>query len=201
MKDIPELTLDLVAIRKRAFGESGPREPWEVAEHLGIPHVEANDPPSIARLVAMIWMRSIDDLEGESVTTLSDLERVIDAVLEATDFAGKAFGPQDVLALPDAPGIYRFADRRRRTLYVGRSAALRARVSSYFLGSPRDDKDRAIREHAVYLVTRRSASAVDAWIDEARAIERFAPRLNTQRAVHLDVSRDGVLLVPAADDE
>jgi DNA polymerase-3 subunit epsilon len=36
------------------------------------------------------------------------------------------------LALPDAPGVYRFLSRSGRVLYVGKATSLRERVNSYF---------------------------------------------------------------------
>jgi len=37
-----------------------------------------------------------------------------------------------VRALPDLPGVYRFRDQNGRLLYVGRATSLRSRVGSYF---------------------------------------------------------------------
>jgi excinuclease ABC subunit C len=34
--------------------------------------------------------------------------------------------------IPDAPGVYRFRDARKRVIYVGKAKSLRARLSSYF---------------------------------------------------------------------
>ena len=40
-------------------------------------------------------------------------------------------------ALPKSPGVYLMKDDKGRVLYVGKSASLRDRVGSYFLGSTR----------------------------------------------------------------
>ena len=43
-----------------------------------------------------------------------------------------AFTPQDLDAIPNVPGTYRFFDRERNLLYVGKSKELGRRVRSYF---------------------------------------------------------------------
>ncbi|MCL2423337.1 MAG: GIY-YIG nuclease family protein, partial [Micrococcales bacterium] len=34
--------------------------------------------------------------------------------------------------IPDAPGVYRFADEHGRVVYVGKAKSLRSRLNSYF---------------------------------------------------------------------
>lgn len=193
--DLPSDTVALGDIARRVFGYRGPGDPHQMAAALRVQHVAGDTPLAMARAVADVWNHIVSELESEGIADLEGLTRLLDARLEATDFTGKTFDEETLAALPEVPGTYRFEDEAGATLYVGRSANLRARVCSYFAGPPRDGKDRAIREKSIELDARPTESAVDAWLEEARLIERFAPALNVQRFVHGDAGGNGVLLV------
>jgi hypothetical protein len=68
-----------------------------------------------------------------------------------------------------------------------------ARVTSYFVGPPRDEKDRALRNEAAGLVVRTVDSPPDALLWEARWIRRRRPRLNVRLTVRGEAEEDGIL--------
>jgi excinuclease ABC subunit C len=82
-----------------------------------------------------------------------------------------------VRQLPAEPGVYLFKDSEGRILYVGKAAALRERVRSYFQTTDDPKTQRLMREVSdfEYIVTR---SERDALILEATLIKRHQPRYN-----------------------
>ncbi len=198
--NLPSDTVALGDIARRVFRYRGPGDPNQMAAALRVQHVAGDTPLAMARAVADVWNHIVSELESEGIADLEELSRLLDARLEAADFTGKTFDERTLAALPEVPGTYRFEDQAGATLYVGRSANLRARICSYFAGPPRDEKDRALRDKSITLDARPSDCAVDAWLEEARFIARFAPALNVQRFVHGDAGGDGVLLVRSTLD-
>jgi excinuclease ABC subunit C len=92
--------------------------------------------------------------------------------------AGAGAAPAEVASLPQAPGVYRFRDRRAGVLYIGRAVNLRRRVASYWgdLGS------RGHLAPMVARIARVQALACDseheaAWL-ERNLLERELPRWN-----------------------
>ncbi|MDH3284315.1 MAG: nucleotide excision repair endonuclease, partial [Acidobacteriota bacterium] len=188
--------VDLTEVARRLHGYRGPPDPVRIAERLACPHVESDDPEAVTGVIASAWERLADQLRLDGVETPTDLFRLLDDRLEAADFQGKEFGPGELRDLPEGPGVYAFVEGRGAQLYVGQSSTLGARVRSYFVGPPRDEKDREIRRGAVTLETRATDSAPDALIDEARWIRERRPRLNTKEAVSLDAVPDGIVIAP-----
>ncbi len=199
---LPERAVPLGAFARRLRGYRGVADPLRMAEALRVPHVEEETTPeSHARLVAALWERWRDELALEEIASLDDLEALLEERLEAAEFTGKDFCFDTLAALSEGPGVYAFEDAAGRTLYVGQSSSLRARVGSYFTGPPRDAKDRAIRTGARRLATHPVDTPPDALILESRWIRRLAPALNTRRAAGFTAAPDGVLVVPAGPGE
>jgi DNA polymerase-3 subunit epsilon len=80
-------------------------------------------------------------------------------------------------ALPRAPGVYLFRDRRGRVLYVGKATNLRSRVRSYFSGDDRRKIGALLREtqHVDHVVCRHPLEAA---VLEVRLIHEHTPRFN-----------------------
>ena len=82
-------------------------------------------------------------------------------------------------ALPTLPGVYLMKDVEGRVIYVGKAAALRNRVRSYFQ-SPRgqDPKTRQLVVHIDDFEVIRTDTATEALILENELIKRYQPRYN-----------------------
>ncbi|RMG45292.1 MAG: nucleotide excision repair endonuclease [Acidobacteria bacterium] len=202
-RKLPRPVLSLAEVARRLRGHRGRADPVAIAESLGCPHVEpvegAGGPAAdrLAAVVADAWAALVEELALEGVGDTLALHRMLEAALEPADFEGKAFGPSDLRCLPELPGAYRFLAADGTTIYVGQSANLRARVCSYFAGSPRDEKDRLLRAESFRLETRTVDSVPDALLAEAEWIRRFEPRLNVKRRALGPAPPDGVLVAPA----
>ncbi len=81
--------------------------------------------------------------------------------------------------LPDRPGVYLFKDAKAQVIYIGKAAALRSRVRSYFQASrARDPKTDALVDQIAdldYIVT---ANELEALILESNLVKRHRPRYN-----------------------
>jgi hypothetical protein len=194
---LPRPVIDLGLVARRLRGFRGRCEPVPLAEALGVPHVEGPDAQDAAAVVAAVWEHLVDELALEAVDDLDALERLLDDRLEAAPFATKAFGPEEIVGLGEAPGTYVFRDRAGGVLYVGQSINLRTRVRSYFVGTPRDEKDRAVRQQSFRLEVDEVDTGLDALVREDHLIRRLRPRLNRRRDVQRTPDEDGVLAVPA----
>jgi excinuclease ABC subunit C len=86
---------------------------------------------------------------------------------------------QRLSALPLAPGIYQLKDADGRVLYVGKAAALRNRVRSYFQSKRgMDRKTRELVSHVTDFEVIRTDSATEALILENELIKKLQPKYN-----------------------
>ncbi len=196
---LPRPAYSLARLVRRLRGYRGARPTaFDLAAHLGACHVEGDDPRCWLDALGAAWEVLVAELALEGVVDTGGLDALLERSVEPASFADADFGPAEIEALDEGPGVYVFYASTGAPLYVGQSACLRRRVASYFRGPPRDAKDREIRRHATQLETFAADTSLDALLDEQRRIERLRPHLNTRRhspKVDLD---PGLLLVPAA---
>lgn len=81
-------------------------------------------------------------------------------------------------SLPETPGVYLMKDSRGRVLYIGKAKDLRARVSTYFQGTPQDPRIRLMVSRVASVDTLLAPSELDALLMEARLIKDVQPRFN-----------------------
>jgi excinuclease ABC subunit C len=85
-------------------------------------------------------------------------------------------------ALPDAPGVYIFTDRKGKTIYVGKARSLRKRVRQYFTESSSDTRFliHHIRKNVRDVETIVTAGDREALILENTLIKERQPRYNVR---------------------
>lgn len=164
LPDLPRLGLRALA---GYFGRRGE----ELKRSAG--HVEAT---------VFVWHHLLSMLhEQHGVTRLSQLRAWMGAAAPARGTGARTYPmPRPKrLALPDAPGVYRFLDAAGHLLYVGKATSLRRRVNSYF------QKQRGVSERALELLTQARdldvtavASPLEAALLETDEIKRYAPPYN-----------------------
>ena len=87
--------------------------------------------------------------------------------------------PEGVLeGLPDAPGVYIFLGEQRETLFVGRSASVRARVMEHFGHIERDNREGALARKVHHLDWVQTPGELSALLLEAELIRARRPRHN-----------------------
>src|SRR5690348_13686714 len=83
--------------------------------------------------------------------------------------------------LPKSPGVYLMKDDKGRVIYVGKSASLRDRVSSYFQPSTQlEYKKSGLLDHVVDFDILNTDSEVEALLAENRLIKDLHPRYNAR---------------------
>ncbi len=163
-----------------------------IARALGTPIRSAEDAASLvgeavpdspvraARVLAELGV-FFADKAGRGVADLAEFAG--EQVLPPFDFGERTFGRSDVLALPDAPGVYLFEDAEGAVVYVGKSKALRKRVASYFLPEV-DERASRVREAAFGLSHERTGTELSALLREAELIRDLQPAQNVAQQVH-----------------
>lgn len=83
--------------------------------------------------------------------------------------------------LPEAPGVYLMKDDKGRVIYIGKSACLRDRVSSYFVPSVKlEHKKAGLLDQVHDFEILQTDSEVEALLAENRLIKDIQPRYNAR---------------------
>ena len=168
----------------------------EVAVRIGSTFGEPANTDQIAALL------------GEAVQFLDyscGLERIqsLMAGRSEIDFSRFGFSAEWLATIPETPGIYWMSDRQGRIFYVGKSKNLSRRIRSYFVSSELwDEKLRHIHQRLYSLDFQSLGSELEAFLEEARAIERWRPEVNFQlevreRQAEYYRSSDLILVLPS----
>src|SRR3954453_11482200 len=84
-------------------------------------------------------------------------------------------------ALPKAPGVYLMKDDKGRVIYVGKSASLRERVSSYFQEATKlEYRKSGLLDQVVDFEIIQTDSEVEALLAENRLIKGIQPKYNAR---------------------
>jgi excinuclease ABC subunit C len=101
-------------------------------------------------------------------------------------------------SLPKSPGVYLMKDDKGRVIYVGKSASLRDRVSSYFLPSTKLERKKAgLLDYVVDFDIVETDSEVEALLAENRLIKDIQPKYNARL---LDDKTFPYLMITVKDD-
>ena len=175
----PDEEAEIIALGQVARALSRPlRGPEDAAALVGAPVPES--PEQAAILLARL-VEKLAEIAGVGVAGLRDF--AARDVAAAFDFGERAFGRAEVVALPEAPGVYLFEDVSGDVAYVGKAQNLRRRVGTYF-GSGVEERDVRIRDAAHDLSHERTGTELTALLREQQLIRELKPALNVQAAVH-----------------
>ena len=157
----------------------------DLARALGVEFAGPDDCRGRARMVARAYLALLPRLEAKGIESVDALLEFQNLPAEPIDLAGRAFGHDDLKALPNGPGVYRFLDRDGAILYIGKARRLRTRVGSYFTPRARGtEKGRAVLERTHALSIEPVASELEAILLEAALLAEHRPPLNRQFDVH-----------------
>jgi hypothetical protein len=153
-------------------------------------------------LMAQMVEELVERLEQQGIETAAQLEERRCQELFSFDFSSKAFSQDDVLGLPDVPGVYGFKDKSGTYIYIGKAQSLKKRVVRYFRKSEESPRKlEQLREQAYQLTTHLCGSELETLIYEYRLINKYQPSLNS----HIQIAErqgtwrtleDSVVLLP-----
>ncbi|MGO9452643.1 MAG: exonuclease domain-containing protein [Candidatus Binataceae bacterium] len=147
-----------------------------LAEHFGLSTAGRHRGLGDARMAAEILSIFLDIAAKMGIARL---DRLLD--LEGRGASGRRIErhvpPEDITALPLAPGVYLMRNERRDLLYVGKARRLRDRVGSYFTASV-NAKTAELISHVYKVETRVARSALEAALLEADLIRDLKPPYN-----------------------
>lgn len=84
-------------------------------------------------------------------------------------------------ALPDGPGVYRFYDENCLLLYVGKSVNVRSRVLSHFSADHSNSKEMRLAQQVRHVDCTTTAGELGALLMENREIKEHLPTLNRRQ--------------------
>ncbi len=133
-------------------------------------HVEAT---------AFVWRHLARVLAERGVTTLADLDALLQAPAPRSDKRVYPMPRDKRLRLPDVPGVYRMLRSSGDVLYVGKATSLKRRVNTYF------QKQKGIPDRMLELLSQArdidvtpTRTALEAALLESDEIKRWDPPYN-----------------------
>ena len=147
-----------------------------LAEHFGLStegrHRGLGDARMAAELLSIF-------IEMAAKMGMTRLDRLIDDHQRGA--AGRRIErhitPEEIAALPNAPGVYLMRNERGDLLYAGKARSLRNRVGAYFNSSVSAKTADLIR-HVWHIETRVTRSSLEAALLEAQLIRELKPPFN-----------------------
>ncbi len=82
--------------------------------------------------------------------------------------------------LPEEPGIYKFLDKDKRVIYIGKSICLKKRVKSYFVANPKWEKVKKMTSYIYDIEFVVTDTHLEARLLECELIKNIQPIFNSQ---------------------
>jgi len=151
-----------------------------VVEHFGIVHKNVHRALGDATVTAKVLLKMIPLLkEDKKLSTVSDIINYQFVPVSTQYRFIKKKLINDLVRLPDSPGVYFFKDSKDKIIYIGKAKSLKTRVKSYF-SSNALKKTRKIIKQASHIDYQITCSELSALIAEAELIKVHKPQFNVQ---------------------
>ena len=82
--------------------------------------------------------------------------------------------------LPHSPGVYKFLNKSKYPIYIGKAKSLKNRVSSYFRESSRSKKIKKLFETTKYIELSLTNTELESLLHEQFLIKKYKPKFNVQ---------------------
>ncbi len=82
--------------------------------------------------------------------------------------------------IPKSPGVYKFLDKFKNPLYIGKAKSLNKRIASYFRTSSRSEKIDKLFESAFFIEFSLTNTELESLLHEQYLIKNYKPKFNIQ---------------------
>ena len=82
--------------------------------------------------------------------------------------------------IPGSPGVYKFLDKFKRPIYIGKAKSLNKRLASYFRASSRSEKINKLVESAKFIEFSLTNTELESLLHEQYLIKNYKPKFNVQ---------------------
>ena len=152
--------------------------------------------PSYGAALARCVEELLTRLSGLGISTIADLENSLAKETASFDFSKKNFSFEDLVNLPQRPGVYALTAKSGEYLYIGKTSNLRRRVMGYFRQTDESpQKLQRLRAESYGLTTHICGSELESLIYEYRLIRKYAPVLNSK----IDINERKGAFKPVSD--
>ena len=97
-------------------------------------------------------------------------------VIPVTDNEIKKF----IREIPGSPGVYKFLDKFKSPIYIGKAKSLKKRLPSYFRASSRSEKIKKLVESAKFIEFSLTNTELESLLHEQYLIKSHKPKFNVQ---------------------
>jgi DNA polymerase III subunit epsilon len=152
-----------------------------LCRYLGINHTNKHRALPDAEVTAKVLIRMLEQLkDNPEIKTVEDLVNFqsMPLINEGRIKISKHL-KEDVISLPDSPGIYYFLNSKKKVIYIGKAKSLKNRVRSYFLLTAHRKAKKIVKQarRIKYDITN---SELTALLSEAELIKLINPKHNSQ---------------------
>jgi DNA polymerase-3 subunit epsilon len=168
-------------LSRRVYPDLRRRSLSILARYLGVNHIDSHRALPDAEVTANVLIKILQQLKNNNeIKTVSDLISY-QSILKINESRIKISKhlKEDVISLPDCPGIYYFLNSKKKVIYIGKAKSLKNRIKSYFLLTA-DRKAKKIVKQARRIKYEITNSELTALLSEAELIKLVNPKHNRQ---------------------
>ena len=178
---LSNLKICTLKLSRKVFPELKSKSLASVSEHLKIVNKDSHRALSDAEATAKILIKLIKIISKEN--KIKTLQQLLEFESSLVRYNQLMKIPKDINsslhALPEAPGVYYFLNKKNEIIYIGKAKSLKDRVRSYF-SSGATGKTKTIVKQAAKIKTEITNSELTALLLEAESIKRINPKHNRQ---------------------
>jgi len=173
-------TLCTLKLARKLYPELKSKSLGKLATHFRIRHKNVHRALGDSMVTAKLLIKMVKQLqEDHNIEQLEDLLNFQSTTVIKSGYRIiKKKLASDFNSLPSSPGTYIFKNSKDEYIYIGKSKALKQRVSNYFSNSAAKKSKRIVRKSTrlEYLETNSELSAL---ILESELIKKYKPPMNT----------------------